>query len=137
MARSLIPPLVVVGLCLACAAAHSKQRTLAPEGTRVITAEQIEASGARTVWDALRRTVTTYTFRESGRIDHRGRSSIVLSEPPHVLLDGVVLGDVRVLDRMPASDVLTIEVLSGITGTTYHGTNGTNGVIRIRTRQGG
>jgi outer membrane cobalamin receptor len=105
----------------------------------VITAEQIVASGATTVWEALRRTVTSYTFRETGngtpvRIDHRGRSSMNLSDHPIVLLDGVQLADIRVLEQMPASDVLSIEVLSGISATTYYGTNANNGVIAIRTR---
>lgn len=141
MARLAISPLVVAALWLACGPSRAPRQELSPEGIRLITAEQIEASGARSAWEALQRTVPNYSFRETSsgtpvRIDHRGRSSVLLSEAPQIVLDGVRIADFRVLDQIPASDVLTIEVLSGLTGTTYHGTNANNGVIRIRTRTG-
>jgi outer membrane cobalamin receptor len=100
----------------------------------VITAETIVQSGAKTVWDALERTVHFYVFHSNGRIEHRGRSSLVLSEQPILVLDGVRLNDVTVLINMPAADVDTIEVLDGINATTYYGTNAGSGVIRIWTK---
>lgn len=123
-----------------CGAARSQTDDEKPsQGSVVITAEQIVASGATTAWEALRRTVTNYTFRESGngtplRIDHRGRSSMNLSDRPIILLDGVRLTEIRVLEQIPASDLSSIEVISGISATTYYGTNANNGVISIRTR---
>lgn len=124
----------------ACGAARSQSDDeKGPQASTLINAERIAASGATTAWEALRRTVTSYTFRESGsgtplRIDHRGRSSMNLSDRPIVLLDGVQLTDIRVLEQIPAADLDTIEVFTGISATTYYGTNANNGVISIRTR---
>jgi len=131
-------------LSVACAA--NKKTTASgvfttPDGRRIISAEAIEHSGARTVWDALERTVPFFNFRENSRgrpsrVDHRGRSSIVLSDQPLILMDGVELNDFSVLGSVPASDVWQIEVLTGIDATTYYGTNATKGVIRIWTKLG-
>jgi outer membrane cobalamin receptor len=112
-----------------------------PEGRRIITERAIVRSGARTAWDALQRTVPFFSFNERnggqpGRIEHRGRSSIVLRDQPLILVDGVELTDFSLLGGLPAEDVFQIEVLSGIDATTYYGTNATKGVIRIWTKDG-
>jgi len=113
-----------------------------PDGRRVVDQQAIEQSGARTAWEALQRTVPFFAFRTNSRgrptrVEHRGRSSIVLRDQPLILVDGVEVSDVAALGAMPASDLRDIEVLTGVDATTYHGTNATNGVIRIRTRVGG
>lgn len=135
-----ITALTIPAATAGCGAARSQsdgeQRS---QSSTLITTEQIAASGATTAWEALRRTVTNYTFRETGsgaplRISHRGRSSMNLSDRPIVLLDGVQLSEIRVLQQIPASDLASIEVFSGISATTYYGTNANNGVISIRTR---
>jgi outer membrane cobalamin receptor len=109
-----------------------------PEGRRIITEKAIERSGAHSVWDALQRTVPFFTFRESsrgpGRIEHRGRSSVVLRDQPMIIVDGTELTDFSVLSGMPASDLFEIEVLSGIDATTFYGTGATKGVIRLWTK---
>jgi outer membrane cobalamin receptor len=112
-----------------------------PEGRRIITERAIQRSGARTAWDALRRTVPFFWFDDGRagqprRIDHRGQSSILLQDQPIILLDGVQLNDFAALGGIPAEDLFEIEVLSGIDATTYYGTNATKGVIRIRTKVG-
>ena len=114
----------------------------ASDGRRVISADAIERSGARTAWEALQRTVPFFTFNDNNRggtsrIEHRGRSSIVLRDQPIILIDGVELNDFGSLISMPASDIAEIEVLSGIDATTYYGTGASKGVIRIRTHAGG
>ena len=111
------------------------------EGRRVIDQQTIEQSGARTVWDVLQRTVPFFVFKTNSRgrptrVEHRGRSSIVLRDQPLILVDGVEVKDFTALGDMPASDVLDIEVLTGVDATTYYGTNATNGVIRIRSKSG-
>jgi outer membrane receptor protein involved in Fe transport len=112
------------------------------DGRRVISADLIEKSGARTAWEALQRTVPFFTFNDNNRggtsrIEHRGRSSIVLRDQPIILIDGIELNDFGSLTSMPASDIDEIEVLTGIDATTYYGTGASKGVIRIRTRSGG
>ena len=141
-------PLAPLPLALALAGCSPAIRSapegvpVAADGRRVIDARAIEHSGARTVWDALRRTVPFFSFRENSRgrptrADHRGRSSIALRDQPLILVDGVELQDFTVLGAMPASDVLENEVLTGVDATTYYGTNATKGAIRIRTKSGG
>jgi outer membrane receptor for ferrienterochelin and colicin len=107
----------------------------------VITAEQVQKSGARTVWEALQLTVPNVSFRgttqtgsgENLRIRRRGRSSLYLNDDPRVFIDRVRIVDLSVLEGMPASDIATIVVLSGLDGTTYYGTNAGNGVVLIFT----
>jgi outer membrane cobalamin receptor len=137
-----------LSLCVALAACrhgaegHGGKASLTPEGRRVVDQQAIEQSGARTAWEALQRTVPFFTFRTNSRgrptrVEHRGRSSIVLRDQPIILVDGVEVSDVTALGGMPAADLLDIEVLTGVDATTYYGTNATNGVIRIRTKVGG
>jgi len=130
---------MVLAACSHATQAAPEDVLLAPDGRRIITQHAIEHSGARTVWDALQRTVPFFAFHENSRgrparVDHRGRSSIVLRDQPLILVDGVELSDFSVLGGMPASDVFEIEVLTGIDATTYYGTGATKGVIRIWTK---
>ena len=103
-------------------------------GPTTVDAAQISRSGARTVWEALQRTVRFYIFHSNGRIEHRGRSSIVLPDDPIVELDGIALTEPSVLTSMNAADVELIEVLSGIDATTFYGTKAGGGLIRIHTK---
>lgn len=130
---------VVLTACSHAPRGPADEVQVTPDGRRIITAAAIAHSGARTAWDALRRTVPFFTFREDsdGRpssIEHRGRSSIVLRDQPIIVLDNVEVKDFTVLGEMPAADLFDIEILSGIDATTYYGTNATKGVIRLRTK---
>jgi vitamin B12 transporter len=138
---ALLTPLVAALLLAGC---HRSQQPAemsmnSHDGRRVITAVAIERSGARTAWEALQRTVPFFTFKDgnngsAGRVEHRGRSSIMLRDQPLIIMDGVELNDFATLSVMPASDIEQIEVLSGIDATTYYGTGATKGVIRITTK---
>jgi len=144
--RSTLSPIIPSVLCIVAAVAcnHGTQSLpegvlLTPEGHRLVTEYGIKKSGARTAWDALQRTVPFFTFRENthggpSRVEHRGRSSIVLRDQPLILIDDVELTDFGVLGGMPASDIRQIEVLEGVDGTTRYGTNATKGVIKISTK---
>jgi outer membrane cobalamin receptor len=140
--RVLLSSLAAVCFLAGC---HPRQRVAdseshnAADGRRVISDVVIERSGARTVWEALQRTVPFFTFKDNNRggtsgIEHRGRSSILLRDQPMILMDGVELNDFTTLTSVPASDVLKIEVLTGIDATTYYGTGASKGVIRIWTK---
>ncbi len=56
--------------------------------------------------------------------------------PQRVFVDGADVVDFRSLTQIPASTILSIEILSGIEGTTYYGSNAVSGVILIRTKNG-
>ena len=134
------PPLLVLPLLLLACGGPQPSGALAPEGGTIITRERIAASGARTAWDALRRTVPNLQLRESrgkaARIQRRGRASIYLDDQVRVILDHVRVEDVQVLQQIAATDILTIQVLNGMDATTYYGATSTSGVIIITTIRG-
>lgn len=140
--RFLLPTVAAVCLLAGCHPRHQLAETdsqRSADGRRVISDVVIERSGARTVWEALQRTVPFFTFKDDNRggtsgIEHRGRSSILLRDQPMILMDGMELNDFTTLTSVPASDVLEIEVLTGIDATTYYGTGASKGVIRIWTK---
>lgn len=106
----------------------------------IITDEQIAETGARTMWEALQRTVKYARFQESGtgspeRIRRRGSSTIVLSDDMPIFIDQVRVNEIKVLAALPARDIERIQVLNGVYATTYYGTNSGDGVILIRTRE--
>jgi outer membrane cobalamin receptor len=132
---------VSLAAILLCACAHNAQKRAVDDqsGTeRLITKEQIAASGARTAWDVLRRyaghLTTDRRDGSPGRLERRGRSSIYLNDGPVVFVDGVHVPDARNLQYVPAQDIESIRIISGIEGTTYYGTNAGNGVIIIATK---
>ena len=129
---------VLLLVVAACAPPGGSLDPNAPKG-EVITAETILATGATTVWDALRLTVkhamfTTSGSDEPGAIRARGKSSIQLDDRMLVYVDYMPLSDLRLLQGMSVRSVERIEVLSGIEATTYFGTNAGDGVIHIITR---
>jgi outer membrane receptor for ferrienterochelin and colicin len=133
-----------VFLVTAGAACHNAVPRAAPSPTDgfVVTAEEIQKSGATTAWEALKLTVPVVSFRgttrsasgERLRIRRRGPSSLYLNDDPRVFIDQVRIVDISVLDRMPAGDIAVIVVLSGLDGTTYYGTSAVNGVVLISTQ---
>ena len=141
--RPVYGTLAVAGLLMqpACAGATGGGgRLIPPQAGTVITQEKIAASGAKTAWDALRFTVHNVQLRESrgkaARIQRRGRASIYLDDQVRVFVDNVLLQDIQALQQMPAADILTIQLLSGLDATTYYGGASTSGVIVIRTTRG-
>lgn len=160
----LIPLLSCAGISLvaACAGSHVEPETSTPEATtagaepsesdsdesilrgappvgRLISAERIRQSGARTAWEALDYTVTSHRFRTNPRgqpigiTADRGVGSLLLREEPLVFLDQTRLGDIQLLHQFPAHEIFSIRILSGADGTTYYGTSAVAGVILIRT----
>src|SRR5438270_5394958 len=109
----------------------------APSGTRVVTADAIAKSGATTAWDAVRLTVPNVQLREvrgePARIQRRGRASIYQEDQVRVILDHVPVEELQVLKQVAASDILTIEVLTGLDATTRYGGASTTGVILLGT----
>lgn len=103
--------------------------------------DEISRSPSTNAWDLLRNRVRQYDFAEDryGRPrsirTKRGRSTIVVadSDTPLVLVDGARLTDFGVLRDMPTGAIASIELLSGINGTSAQGTNAAAGVIYIHT----
>jgi len=132
---------LIVALVACGPAATRNTDTVAAPGTYIITAEQIEKSGANTAWQVLRQHAPMLTMREdrNGRpqsMGRRGRSSFLLDEAPMVLLDGVRVPDFHALDAIDARSILNILIYDGVEGTTYYGTDAVSGVIVIKTKDG-
>jgi outer membrane cobalamin receptor len=122
-------------------AANQNADTVASPGTFLITAEQIEKSGANTAWQVLKEKAPMFSAQEdrNGRpasLRRRGRSSLYLDDSPMVLLDGVRVPDFRSLDSIEAQSIAAIFIYDGVEGTTRFGTNAGTGVIYIKTKDG-
>jgi hypothetical protein len=140
---SSVAPFVSLGLLLhgGCGAPrYGAPGAPPPRAGTLITANTIAQSGARTAWDALRLNVRTVQFQETrgqpARITRRGRASIYLDDQVRVILDDIRIADIKLLEQMPASDILYIQVFTGLEATTYFGATSTSGVIFIRTTAG-
>jgi outer membrane cobalamin receptor len=138
--RSAILVAAVVSWTLGCSHATANRTHTGPNtGGKVITAEQIERSGSKNAWEVLKHEAPMLTLEEDRngnpvRIRWHGRSSIYLEDSPVVVLDGVRSADWKVLSQIPAGTIQTINIFSGIEGTTYYGTNAASGVIEIQTK---
>ena len=140
------PHILVLGPALiwafGCSHGNAAQSRPGPSnGSRLITAEQIERSGSHNAWEVLKHEAPMLTLEEDRngrpvRMQWHGRSSIYLEDAPVVVLDGVRVPDWKVLSQIPAGQIQSINILSGIEGTTYYGTNAVSGVIEIRTKTG-
>ena len=112
-----------------------------PPGQFLITAEQIEKSGAHTAWQVLKQNAPMLSLREdsNGRpasMGRRGRSSFLLDEAPMIMLDGVRVPDYHALESMDAQSIFSILIYDGVEGTTYYGTGAVSGVIVITSKSG-
>jgi len=126
--KALAGSFIVVLLGCGPAAQRATSNDL-PPGTFTITAEQIEKSGARTAWQALKQHAPMLQTRDD-------RNGLSLDDSPAILIDGVRMPDFRALEDIDAQSILSILIYDGIEGTTYYGTNSVSGVILIRTKQG-
>lgn len=105
----------------------------------LIDEQEIEALGASTAWEIVKRRAPQINYRENTRGEptrawRHGRSSVLLNDSPLLFVDGVRVSDLRTLEQIPAHTVATIRILTGLTGTTYYGTNAAGGVILVQTK---
>jgi len=136
-----LPASLLVALLGCGPAVHQSASSPAAPGTFLITAEQIEKSGAHTAWQVLRQEAPMLQLNEdrNGRpasMGRRGRSSFLLNEAPVIMLDGVRVPDFHALETIEAQSIFTILIYDGIEGTTYYGTDAVNGVVVIKTKDG-
>ena len=131
----------LVALLLGCGPAVRNETSHVPAGTFLITAEQIEKSGARTAWQVLKHNAPMLQTSDDrngrpAKLGRRGRASLMLDDSPMIMLDGIHIADFRALDDIDAQSILSIYIYDGVEGTTYYGTNSVSGVIVIKTKDG-
>jgi hypothetical protein len=111
---------------------------------KVITEEMIEGYSVSNAWEVLRKSGRYLTSRDDGPgggtsvRSKRGKTSMLLtsSDVPRVIVDGTVLTDLRHLRDIPASSIAWIQLLDGMQGTLFEGTNSGAGVIIIVSKNG-
>jgi outer membrane cobalamin receptor len=110
-------------------------------GEIVIDQDAIERSGANNAWEVIKRAAPQFSTAETRngqptRLTRRSRSSLLLDDAPLLFIDGVRTLDFRALQSIPAKTIFRIDILDGIEGTTYYGTNAVGGVILVLTKNG-
>jgi len=140
--RAIVFSAVLTGVFSTCKTFHPAPAVPASGSERImITQEMIARSGGQTAWEVLRREAPQMSYGENRNgqatgVEHRGRSSLLLKDHPMLFIDGVRIQELATLQQLPASTVLSIEVLTGSEGTTYYGTDAVGGVIVVRTKRG-
>src|SRR5260370_34821894 len=139
--RRWLASLAMPWLCTACLHLRPASPSAGPDGDRIlITEEKITHSGALNAWEVLKRLAPQFRYSERRgqptNLSRRGRSGIPLPDAPRVFLDGADVVDFRSLTQIPASTIFSIEILSGIEGTTYYGSTRLGGVTLRPTKNG-
>jgi hypothetical protein len=125
--------ILVALLSVACATSSSKSAKT-EQGTdrhdrNVITREELAATQARTVYDAIRQ------LRPSFLQPHRTSATSGSAILPAVYIDGTPLGEgLGVLRQMRPDDVLEIRFLSAADATQRFGTGNAGGAILVQTK---
>ena len=126
--------LMVALLTMACATGgtstdHASGESSGSHGRDVITAEELGASSARTVYDAIRQ------LRPSFLQPHRSAATSGRAVTAMVYIDGTPLGEgLGVLQQMRPDDVVEIRFLSGPDATQRFGTGNAGGAILVKTK---
>jgi len=140
-------PLLVVAIpailgSLACSSFAPLSRDPMAPGGRLITQKMIASTNAKNAWDVVKSTGMFRMSDESASTrpwirSRRGRSSIVTAaDVPHIIVDGTRMDDAAYLYVIPANSIASVQILSGIEGSTREGLNSGAGVIYITTRVG-
>lgn len=126
-------------LVAACATAPAGDPTAPKEREgQIITREEIERSGARDGWEALRWGATHLNFqytREGSptRVTHRGVDSFLIDPAVLLIVDGAQMQGLSFLENIPANNIEYIQILAARVGVVKYGTGAGNGVIVVKT----
>lgn len=132
--------LLAAVVTMACSAYDGDRiARLSPADPGVVSRSEIEESGARTAWEALRLTVALHleedVYGNPSQILHRGHGSILGPQAPILVVDGAIVSDFNDLDEMPAGDLAQIRVRSRSAATAEYGALASAGVIELTTRR--
>lgn len=136
--RSRSPLVCLLLFAPACGTLRLQPGTLIDPPGKLITAAQIEHTGARNAWDALLRSHVHLSFAE-GRA---GEGRHLAQRGPHhqaplVVVNGVfAVGSYGMLSALPARSIQSIRVLSATQAMTPYGMAASGGAIVIEVRTG-
>src|ERR1700761_2288474 len=66
----------------------------------------------------------------------RGQTSLLGTQTPLLVVDGIILDNYELLSSIPPADIVTFDFLKDASAAAIYGSRGANGVIIITTRQG-
>ena len=130
---------LAVTLVAACATGNTRDTTGPKEREGpIITREDIEKSGARDGWEALRWGATHLNFRYTRQgnpvqVTHRGVDSFIVNPQILLIVDGSQMQSLAFLENIPANNIEYIQILAARVGTVKYGTSAGNGVIVVKT----
>jgi len=139
-ARVLSPVGIVAGLILGCAHGAADPAPRAPSPSTV-TADDIARQPTVSLEQLIAgRVAGVRVIRAPGggiSVRIRGQSSLVLSNEPLFVVDGVPIkpGPNGTLSWLNPQDIASIEVLKDAASTAMYGVRGGNGVIVIKTKR--
>lgn len=126
-------------LVAACATARVENLAVPSERDGpIITREEIERSGARDGWEALRWGASHLTFQHTRqgsrvRVTHRGVDSFLIDPQVLLVVDGTHMQSLSILETIPARNIEYIQILSDRVGVVKYGTSAGNGVVVVKT----
>ncbi|MBA2686643.1 MAG: TonB-dependent receptor plug domain-containing protein [Gemmatimonadaceae bacterium] len=136
--------LLALPAVVACTNARTGDLSTVSIPGKIITEEMIAGYAVSNAWEVLRKTGHFIASRDDGPTGNtsirskRGKTSINLSgsDIPRIIVDGAPLTDHRMLRSLPAASIAWIQLLDGMEGTTFEGTNSGAGVIIIVSKTG-
>ncbi|HEX2188807.1 MAG TPA: Plug domain-containing protein [Longimicrobiaceae bacterium] len=133
--RAFLAALLSAVSLAACAVAPAATNPRASAGD-LITAQEIQRSGARTAWQVLERQpgLLRMGAGAAGRTSassHRASPEAPGAGEPLLIVDGARMENLDVLRDIPAESIQSIEVLDGVNAPTYPGA--AHGVVIVRT----
>jgi len=66
----------------------------------------------------------------------RGQTSLLGTQSPLLVVDGIILDNYELLSSIPPADIVTFDFLKDASAAAVYGSRGANGVVLITTRQG-
>jgi iron complex outermembrane receptor protein len=66
----------------------------------------------------------------------RGQTSLLGSQTPLLVVDGIILDNYELLSSIPPADIVSFDFLKDASAAAIYGSRGANGVVLITTRQG-
>ncbi len=66
----------------------------------------------------------------------RGQTSLLGTQTPLLVVDGIILDNYELLSSIPPADIVTFDFLKDASASAIYGSRGANGVVLITTRQG-
>lgn len=125
-ARGLL--VLVAAMVVACGT--PRFNTTGAYDAQLITEDEIDASGASSAYDVIRKLRAHF-------LSYRGETSVRRTSSPYatVYLDGQEYGDISMLRTIPAVQIATIRLYRSWEATTRFGTGNMGGVIAISTRR--